>query len=85
MLQRCEEITYDQVENTFRSWMCDHYKLMSKLQRENMLTLYEELYNKMITIEYKGNKKKMIFTEGKPTGGEDRGHSNYKSRARRVS
>ena len=63
------EITYDQVENTFRSWMCDHYKLMSKLQRRNILSLYENLYDKTITIVREGNRKKMIFSDGKRTGG----------------
>lgn len=30
-------------ENWYKSWMCNHYKIMSKQQRENMNTLYNQL------------------------------------------
>lgn len=44
------ESDYNQVEEMFRSWMGDSYKLMSALQRSNMLILYNELFNKRIEI-----------------------------------
>ncbi len=53
------EATYESVENTFRSWMGGHYKLMSKLQRQHLIELYEELFNKEVTIE----SKKMIIRD----------------------
>lgn len=71
------EITYEQVENTFRSWMCDHYKLISKTQRKNLINLFEELYDKTIVIMYDGKKKKMIFMDRKTSGGECGGRFNY--------
>lgn len=52
------EIPYENVENTFKGWMGAHYKLMSKIQRHNMITLYEELFDKQIQIEG----KKMIIS-----------------------
>ncbi len=53
------EILYEQVENMFKSWMGSFYKLMSKKQRENLIRLYENLFNKTITIV----KKKMMITD----------------------
>lgn len=53
------ESSYDNVENMFRSWMGSYYKLMSKRQRENMIKLYEQLFNKKVSIVC----KKMIITE----------------------
>jgi hypothetical protein len=53
------EITYDNVENTFRSWMGAHYMLLSKIQRQNLLHLYEDLFDKEITIV----NRKMIVSD----------------------
>lgn len=53
------ETTYENVENTFRSWMGSHYKLLSKKQREGLIGLYEELFGKTIVI----CNKKMIITD----------------------
>lgn len=44
------EVLYENVENMFRGWMGSFYKLMSKQQRKNLIALYEELYNKKVTI-----------------------------------
>ena len=44
------EIEYDNVENMFRGWMGAHYKLLSKQQRKNLIQLYEELFNKKISV-----------------------------------
>lgn len=52
------EVLYDNVENMFRSWMGSFYKLLSRKQRENMICLFEELFNKTIVIV----NKKMIVT-----------------------
>lgn len=52
------EIPYERVENTFKSWMGSFYKLLSKQQRQNMITLYEELFNKTVIVV---NKKLVIF------------------------
>lgn len=53
------EIPYENVEGMFKGWMGEYYKMMSKQQRENMLALYEDLFNKDIQIV----KKKMIITD----------------------
>lgn len=48
---------YGNVENMFRGWMGAHYKLLSKKQRKNLIELYEDLFNKNITIV---NKKLIV-------------------------
>lgn len=57
-------ITYENVENMFKSWMGSYYKLLSRQQRKNLIFLYEELFDK--TIEIVG--KKMIISD-KTSGG----------------
>lgn len=54
---KTEEIPEEYLENMFRSWMGAHYKLMSKQQRKNLISLYEDLMDKNITII---NKKLII-------------------------
>ena len=57
---RIGEITYeDTVENMFKGWMGVHYKLMSRQQRINMISLFERLFDKSVKIV----KKKMIITD----------------------
>ena len=58
------EILYEYVENMFRSWMGSFYKLLSKQQRQNMVHLYEELFDKKIEIV----NKKMIISDELPGG-----------------
>ena len=53
-------IEYNNIEEMFRGWMGSYKKLLSKQQRTNMIKLYEQLFNKHISI-FKG---KMIITEG---------------------
>lgn len=55
---RNNEIDYDGVENMFRGWMGSFYKLMSRQQRKNLIMLYEDLFDKTITVV---NKKLVIF------------------------
>ena len=40
----------ERIENMFRGWMGAHYKLLSKQQRKNLIQLYEELFNKKISV-----------------------------------
>ncbi len=56
------EKDYESIENMFQSWICSFYKLMSRTQRENLIKLYEELYNVEISIE---NKKLVFMKRGK--------------------
>lgn len=56
------DIEYLAVENMFRSWMGNFHKLISKKQRKNLLTLYETLFNKTITVV---NKKLVISDKQK--------------------
>ena len=44
------EIEYENVENMFRSWMGSFYKLLSKVQRKNLVQLYEDVVNKKLVI-----------------------------------
>lgn len=53
------EIVYENVENMFKGWMGGHYKLLSKQQRENLIQLYEDSFDKTVKIV----NKKMIITE----------------------
>lgn len=53
------EIVYENVENMFKGWMGGHYKLLSKQQRENLIQLFEDSFDKGIKIV----NKKMIITE----------------------
>lgn len=56
---RNNEIDYDNVENMFKGWMGSFHKLLSRQQRKNLIQLYEDLFNKSITIIG----KKMLITE----------------------
>lgn len=51
------DILYENVVYMFRSWMGSFYKLLSKQQRQNLISLFEELFDKKITVV----KKKMII------------------------
>lgn len=50
--------TYENVEQSFRSWMGAFYKILTKIQRQNLIKLYEDLFNKHIEIV----NKKMVIT-----------------------
>ncbi len=54
-----KESAYEDVENMFRSWMGSFFKLLTKQQRKNLLSLYEQLFNKKITVI----KKKLIIVD----------------------
>lgn len=44
------EIPYENIENMFRGWMGSFYKLLSRQQRKNLITLYEDLFDKTLSI-----------------------------------
>ena len=52
------DVLYENIENMYKSWMGNYYKLLSKDQRQHLIELYEELFDKTITIV----NKKMIIT-----------------------
>jgi len=52
------DICYENVENMFRGWMGSFYKLLSKQQRKSLIQLYEDLFDKNVTVV---NKKLVIF------------------------
>lgn len=56
-----EEVPYINVENMFKGWMGNFYKILSKKQRENIIKLYEELFGKRILVK---KKKLLIFDRG---------------------
>lgn len=51
------ETMYEHVENMFRSWMGSFYKILSRQQRQNLIQLYGDLFNKTVTVV---NKKLII-------------------------
>lgn len=59
---RNNEIDYDGVENMFRGWMGSFYKLMSRQQRKNLIGLYEDLFDKAITVV----NKKLVICDRSP-------------------
>lgn len=56
------EIPYENIENMFRGWMGSFYKLLSRQQRKNLITLYEDLFDKTLSIV---GKKLVIFDKEK--------------------
>lgn len=52
------EIPYENIENMFRGWMGSFYKILSRQQRQNLMRLYEDLFDKTLTVI---NKKLVIF------------------------
>ena len=56
------EVDYDKVESMFRSWMGSFYKLIPRQQRKNLLRLYEDLFEKTITVK----DKKLIISDRLP-------------------
>ena len=51
-------IPYENVENMFKGWMGSFYKLLSRQQRKNLIRLYENLFDKNVTVV---NKKLVVF------------------------
>lgn len=51
------DICYENVENMFRGWMGSFYKLLSRQQRKSLIQLYEDLFDKNVTVV---NKKLVI-------------------------
>lgn len=56
------EIPYENVENMFKGWMGSFYKLLSKQQRKNLMSLYENLFDKDITVV----SKKLVISDRLP-------------------
>ena len=56
------EICYENIENMFRGWMGGFYKLLSRQQRKNLMTLYEELFDKTLTV----HNKKLVISDRLP-------------------
>jgi hypothetical protein len=59
-------IPYENVENMFKGWMGSFYKLLSRQQRKSLIKLYEDLFNKNVTVV---NKKLVVFDRGFNKGG----------------
>lgn len=52
------QIPYENVENMFKGWMGSFYKILSKQQRQNLIRIYEDLFDKTVTVV---DKKLVIF------------------------
>lgn len=57
------EISYDLIEASFRSWMGSFYKIMSKDQRDELISLFESLFDKKVTLKKKSGKWIMIIQD----------------------
>ena len=44
---------YSEIENNFKSWLCVHYKFMTRQQIQNMSRLFKDLFGKDITWKKK--------------------------------
>lgn len=53
------QTTYEHIEEMYRSWMGAYYKLMSRQQRQNLIALFENLYEVKITIS--NGKMKFLY------------------------
>lgn len=51
------KIEYSDIENSFKSWLGTHWKLMSRIQIRNLKNLYYELFGKVITWNKKKNSR----------------------------
>ena len=54
-LLSAERITYDEIENIFRSWICGNWKRMSHRQIYNMYQLYIELFGRKLRWQKKNH------------------------------
>lgn len=55
------EIPYESIEEAFRSWIGSFYKLMSKDQRLRLISLFEDLFDRKITLIKQSGKWKMLI------------------------
>lgn len=71
------EVEYELIENMFRSWMGSFYKLLSRDQRQHLISLFEELFEKTVTVK----NKKMFITDKilSETTEVENGYSNQQS------
>lgn len=56
-------IDYVDKELSFKSWMCNFYKIMSKEQRMRIIELYERLFNSTILFKKCSSKYKLLIKE----------------------
>lgn len=61
-----EEMTYQEIENYFKSWICTYWKLMSHQQLYNMNALYEELFGKEIKWKKKNSRLHWLMVHSSP-------------------
>ena len=59
------EADYNSIEEMYRSWMGNFYKIMSKDQRKNLINLYEDLFLKEIIFVNRSGKRKMLIRNKK--------------------
>ena len=56
-------IDYLDKELSFKSWMCNFYKIMSKEQRMRIIELYERLFDSTILFKKRSSKYKLLIKE----------------------
>lgn len=60
-----KRITYQEIENIFKGWICSNYKRMSHQQIYNMAELYVSLFGKKPKFKKKGNSRMLWLMEHK--------------------
>ena len=58
-----KRITYQEIENIFKGWICSNYKRMSHQQIYNMSELYIQLFRRKPKIKPKGNSRLIWLME----------------------
>lgn len=48
-------MTYEEIENSYKSWICANYKYMSRQQIRNMTNLFKDLFGKEPTWKKHGH------------------------------
>ena len=60
------KMTYADIENCFKSWICTYWKIMSHQQLYNMNTLYKELFGKGIKWKTKNSRLHWLMEHKSP-------------------
>jgi len=61
-----KEMSYADIENCFKSWICTYWKLMSHQQLYNMNALYKELFGKEIKWKTKNSRLHWLMEHRSP-------------------
>lgn len=55
------KITYSDVKNYFKSWLCGNYKIMARWQINNMLKCYEQIFGRVLIWKKKHSRLRYLM------------------------